>query len=87
MCDPITGILLAGATSLAGSLLAPKPAAPPPLPAAAPDAPRAAGATVRTGDGQTDDTTKTDPTTTVSTAETRVSGRPVGGLGMSGLSI
>lgn len=87
MCDPISGLLLAGATSLFGALTAPKPAKPPPLPANAPPSVRAPGATVHVGDGQdkeesTDLLTAQDPF-----KEQRVFGRPVGGLGKGGLAI
>lgn len=86
MCDPITGMLIAGATSLVGTLAAPKPAKPPPLPAIAAPSARAPGATVHVGDGQdkeSDDTAKVGNTF----VEQRMFGKPVGGLGKSGLAI
>lgn len=87
MCDPITGALLAGGLSLFSAVAAPKPAAPPPLPAAAPDRPRAPGATVRIGDGQDNDTTTQTAAPATLLGEVRSVGRPVGGLGKSGLAL
>lgn len=87
MCGPETLLLLGGLGSLGSSLLAPKPAAPPPLPVAAPDSPRAPGATVRVGDGQDELDNTTGPTSQVTMKDTRVFGRPIGGLGKSGLSL
>lgn len=92
MCWQVLLPVLGGALGLGASLLAPKPADPPPVPAqiapAVPaDAARAAGATVRIGDGQQDDTTKVEGVATAEVPETRVFGRPVGGLGKSGLTI
>ena len=88
MCDPATlGLIFSGAAGLGSTLLAPTPAAPPPLPATAPDAAKKPGATVRVGDGQDDNTTDAAPVTLARTPERRVFGRPVGGLGRSGLSI
>lgn len=86
MCDPLT--ILGGVLGLGASLMGPSPAKPPPLPATDADAARSAGATVRVGDGQNDETTENDATPYVGRqAETRVFGRPVGGLGRSGLSL
>ncbi len=89
MCEPTTlALLFGGVASLGSTLMAPKPAAPPPIPAAAPDRARAPGATVRVGDGQDDKTT--DPNSPVNITpreDTRVFGRPVGGLGKSGLAL
>lgn len=88
MCDPFTGALLAGGLSLGSALMAPKPAAPPPIPAATPNAARAPGATVRVGNGQDDDTTKNPTVQPIGLiGETRSVGRPVGGLGKSGLAL
>ena len=88
MCDPITGLLLAGATSLVGSLAAPKPAKPPELPAITPDGARAPGATVHVGDGQTKDANEdANAPNRTQFVEQRLFGRPVGGLGKSGLAI
>lgn len=82
--------LLAGALGLGSVLAAPKPSKPPavPQPAAAPDATREAGATVRVGAGQEDKTTNTDnPNAPYSFVEQRGSGKALGGLGKSSLSL
>lgn len=87
MCDPITGLLLAGASSLVGAIATPKPAKPPPLPALNPETARAPGATVHVGDGQErgdSDMNSSNPTPFV---EQRLFGKPVGGLGRGGLAI
>ncbi|QOE32097.1 hypothetical protein CPT_Palo_038 [Rhizobium phage Palo] len=93
MCDPITLIgLIGGAASLAGSLAAPKPAKAPkavelPDTAAQAEAARTSGAIVRVGAGKDDQTTDQKTADKGAIPETRVFGRPVGGLGKSGLSI
>lgn len=88
MCDPISGLLLAGATSLAGSLMTPSPAKPPPLPAVTPAGARAPGATVHVGDGQDRNVNdQENAPTNQPFVERRLFGRPVGGLGKSGLAI
>jgi hypothetical protein len=83
MCDPITlSLLVGGATSLGGALLAPKAPAPPELPATAAAEARKPGATVRVGDGQDDETTEATTAERLSpTVERRVSGKALGGLG------
>jgi hypothetical protein len=87
MCTGIETVLLGGALSLGSSLLAPKPKMPPQeLPAVAPAPVKQAGAKVFAGDGSTDEETN-NPTSYASQQETRVFGKPVGGLGMSGISI
>jgi hypothetical protein len=88
MCDPFIGALLAGGLSLGSALMAPKPAAPPPIPAPTPQGSRAPGATVHVGAGQEDNTTQTDKVQPAPLlGETRSVGRPVGGLGKSGLAL
>lgn len=87
MCEPLTALLLGGAASLGSSLLAPKPAAPPPIPASTPGQARAPGAKVRVGDGQDDETTDNGPIQLTPQEDKRVFGRPVGGLGRSGLAL
>lgn len=81
--------LLAGALGLGASLLAPKPKMPPApeVPATSADAAREAGATVRVGAGKDDDTSDVFGVSTTTTPETRIFGKPVGGLGKAGLSI
>lgn len=83
-------VLLGGALGLASVLATPKPSMPPPLPnpAATPDAPREGGATVRVGAGQEDQTTDTgQPTTPFSFVEQRGSGKALGGLGKSSMTL
>lgn len=87
MCDPITGLLLAGASSLFGAITTPKPPKPPPLPANDPAATRAPGATVHVGDGQDRDSNAVEITPDNQFVEKRLFGRPVGGLGKGGLAI
>lgn len=81
--------LLAPVLGLFGALAGPKPEDPPApvIPATPADAARQAGATVRVGDGQNDDTSKTVGVSNVTVPETRLFGKPVGGLGKSGLTI
>ena len=87
MCEPTTlALLIGGVASGAGALMS-KPAAPPPVPAAAPEAAKKPGATVRVGDGQDKNATDNSPVALVDQTERRLFGRPVGGLGKSGLSI
>lgn len=87
MClETITAALIGLGGSLGSALLAGKPADPPPIPARSPDATKAPGATVRVG-AKEDDTTKSETTAPTVSTDQRVFGRPVGGLGMSGLSI
>lgn len=68
-----------------------KPADPPaveiPQSANAADQARKTGATVRVGDGKDDETTDVKGVTNTQIAETRLFGKPVGGLGKSGLSL
>lgn len=88
MCvETLAAALIGLGGSLGSALLAPSAAEPPPLPAKAPDQTKAPGATVRVGNGQEDETTDSGPVQLNRTTDTRVFGRPVGGLGMSGLSI
>lgn len=88
MCDPLTGLLLGGAASLGSALLAPSPAKPPPLPAREAATTRAPGATVHVGDGQDRDKNEAENAPgEVQFQEKRLFGRPVGGLGRSGLAI
>ncbi|QIG73197.1 hypothetical protein [Rhizobium phage RHph_I40] len=93
MCDPLTLFgLFGGALGLAGSVAGPKPAKAPavvelPDTAAQAEAARDSGAIVRVGAGKDDKTTDTKAVEQAVTQETRVFGRPVGGLGKSGLSI
>lgn len=87
MCDPISGLLLAGASSLFGAITTPKPAKPPPLPAITPSAARAPGATVHVGDGQDRTSGDVESTPDNQFVEKRLFGRPVGGLGRGGLAI
>lgn len=87
MCEPITGALFAGLLGVGSALAAPKPAAPPPIPAPTASAARAPGATVRVGDGQDDDTTKAKVQAALPLGETRSFGKPIGGLGKSGLAL
>lgn len=87
MCAELIATALIGlGGSLGSALLAGKPAAPPPLPARSPDATKAPGATVRVG-AKEDDTTPDQTNAPAVATNQRVFGRPVGGLGMSGLSI
>lgn len=68
-----------------------KPADPPavtmPQSAMAADQARKAGATVHVGDGKDDATTEVKGVSNTQIAETRIFGKPVGGLGKSGLSL
>lgn len=88
MCTGLEAII-GGALGLLGSVVAPKPKAPPPpeMPATPADAARAAGATVRVGDGQDRTDSSNGVVENITMPETRVFGKPVGGLGKSGLSI
>lgn len=89
MCPQFLIPLIGAGMGLVGSLVGPSLAKPPKAqePAAPADAARTAGATVRVGDGQDDKTTDTGTVGNVTMPETRVFGRPVGGLGKSGLSL
>lgn len=88
MCEPTSLALLFGGLASGGAaLLGNKPAAPPPIPATAPEAAKKPGATVRVGDGQDKNAVEGAPVALVDQTERRVFGRPVGGLGKSGLSI
>lgn len=88
MCFELIPII-AGALAAGSSLLAPKPKMPPApeVPATSADAAREAGATVRVGAGKDDDTSDVFGVSTSTTPETRIFGKPVGGLGKAGLSI
>lgn len=87
MCTGLETLLVGGALSLGSSLLSPSPKAPPQqLPARDPTPPKQPGATVKAGDGLLDNDV-INPTAQVTQPETRSFGRPVGGLGKSGLSI
>ncbi len=88
MCTGIETLLIGGALSLGSSLLQPKPKMPPAaeVPAIAPAPVKQPGAKVIAGDGSQDDETN-NPTSYANPQETRVFGKPVGGLGMSGISI
>lgn len=88
MCDPLTIALISGATSLGASLLGPALAKPPKaeIPAVE-DTASSEAATVRVGDAAVTDPSKIPGSVAAPVQETRVFGRPVGGLGRSGLSI
>ena len=88
MCPQFLIPLLTGAMSLGSSLLGDKPAGPPK--ATAPpveDTANKQAAVVKIGDPIAEDPSKIPGSTTGNVTEQRIFGRPVGGLGKSGLSI